>query len=214
MELFDGWPGLKKSSTQKAGAKAAGRPRDAGTTRSILKAALELGIELGFDGLTVEGVAAQAGVGKSTIYRRWPDVWSIVADAVFADVGRIAPVLERATARESFRVSMRLVARSFRGRYGQILRPLIGRAQVDKTLRLALAEHWLSARREISRKIVRRGIASGELRAGLDPDIVLDALYGPLYHRLLLPYEGDAVRLSDAYIDALIATVFDGLERS
>jgi AcrR family transcriptional regulator len=205
---------LKKSSTRNAGNKVAGRPRDMRTTQSILKAALEHGIELGFDGLTVEGIAARAGVGKSTIYRRWPDVWSIVADAVFADVAQIAPVQERATARESFRVSMRLVARSFRGHYGEILRPLIGRAQVDKSLRQALARHWLSARREISREIVRRGVASGELRAGLDPDIVLDALYGPLYHRLLLPYEGDAVRLSDAYIDALIDTVFRGLERN
>ncbi|HSZ59310.1 MAG TPA: TetR/AcrR family transcriptional regulator [Tepidisphaeraceae bacterium] len=204
---------MNKSGARKDGNQAAGRPRDEKTTQGILKAALELGIELGFDGLTVEGVAARAGVGKSTIYRRWPDVWSIVADAVFADVGRIAPVLERATARESFRASMHLIARSFRGRHGEILRPLIGRAQVDKTLRQALAKHWLSARREISRKIVRRGIASGELRAGLEPDIVLDALYGPLYHRLLLPYDGDVIRLSDAYIDALIDTVFGGLER-
>jgi AcrR family transcriptional regulator len=161
----------------------------------------------------VEGIAARAGVGKSTIYRRWPDAWSVVADAVFADATRIAPVQERATARESLRGSMRLVARSFRGHFGEILRPLIGRAQVDKTLRDALAEHWLSARREISRKIVRRGIASGELRADLDPDTVLDALYGPLYHRLLLPYDGDAVHLSDAYIDGLIDTVFGGFER-
>ena len=60
---------------------------------------------------------------------------------------------------------------------------------------------------------LRAQIASGELRAGLEPDIVLDALYGPLYHRLLLPYDGEAVRLSDAYIDALIDTVFAGLER-
>ena len=59
-----------------------------------------------------------------------------------------------------------------------------------------------------------RGIASGELREGLDPDIALDALYGPLYHRLLLPYDGDAVRLSDAYIAiALNDTVFGGLEQ-
>lgn len=193
--------------------KAAGRPRDKRTTHSILKAALELGTELGFDGLTMEGIAARAGVGKTTIYRRWPDVWSILADAVLADVDQIAPFQQRATARESFRVSMRLVARSFRGHHGEILRPLIGRAQIDKRLRQALGRHWLHARREISRQIVRRGIASGELRAGLNPDIVLDALYGPLYHRLLLPYDGDAVRLSNAYIDALIDAVFSGLER-
>src|ERR1700733_3338102 len=139
---------MKRDDAQEDQKKSAGRPRDTRTTQSILKAALELGTESGFDTLTVEGVAARAGVGKSTIYRRWPDVWSIVADAVFADATRIAPVLERATARESFRVSMRLVARSFRGHFGEILRPLIGRAQVDKTLRRALGEHWLCYRRE------------------------------------------------------------------
>jgi AcrR family transcriptional regulator len=204
---------MKQNSTRKDRNKAIGRPRDASTTQSILKAALELGMEAGFDGLTVEGIAARAGVGKSTIYRRWPDVWSILADAVFADAAQIAPVLKCATARESFQASMRLIARSFRGRLGVILRPLIGRAQVDKTVRRALAERWICARRKFSREIVRQGIASGELRAGLEPDIVIDALYGPLYHRLLLPYDGDAVHLSDAYIDALIDTVFGGLER-
>jgi AcrR family transcriptional regulator len=193
--------------------KVPGRPRDSRTTGRILDAALDLGLELGFDGLTVEGVAARAGVGKTTIYRRWPDVWSVVVDAVLDKVNRTAPVEHRATARESFAVSMRLVAKSFRGHHGKILRPLIGRAQIDETLRKTLADRWLLARRKISREIVRGGIASGELREGLDPDVVLDALYGPLYHRLLLPYDGDATRLSDSYIDALIDTVFGGLER-
>jgi AcrR family transcriptional regulator len=204
---------MKKVDTKDDGKPPAGRPRDAQTTREILKTALELGMELGFDALTVEGVAARAGVGKATIYRRWPNVWAIVADAVFAEVARTAPIEQRSTARESFRASMRLVARSFRGRQGEILRPLIGRAQVDQTLHKALIEKWLLARRHVSREIVRRGIASGELRAGLDPDIVLDALYGPLYHRLLLPYDDEGGDLSDPYIDALIDVVFSGLQR-
>jgi AcrR family transcriptional regulator len=190
-----------------------GRPRDAGATRRILKAALELGLESGFADLSVEGIAQRAGVGKTTIYRRWPEVWAIVVDAVLDEVTRVAPVRQSSTARESFRISMRLVAKSFRGRHGRMLRPLIGRAQFDETLRGTIAARWLLARRKLSREIVRRGIAGGELRKGLDPDVVLDALYGPLYHRLLLPYDGDAVQLSDTYIDDLIDTVFGGLEK-
>ncbi len=204
---------MKQTDTNERSDSPAGRPRDARTTQAILRAALKLGMESGFDALTVEGIAARAGVGKATIYRRWPNVWAIVADAVLSDVARIAPIQQRATARESLRASMRLAARSFRGRQGEILRPLIGRAQVDETLHKALIERWLLARRQISREIVRRGVGSGELRPGLDPDIVLDALYGPLYHRLLLPYNGEGVDLSDAYIDALVDTVFRGIER-
>jgi AcrR family transcriptional regulator len=192
---------------------SAGRPRDTQATRRILDAALELGLEVGFDGLTIEGVAERAAVGKTTIYRRWPDIWSVVVDAMLDEVTRVAPVRQLETARESLTVSMRLVAKSFRGHHGKILRPLIGRAQIDETLRKTLADRWLLARRKISREIILRGIASGELRQGLDPDIALDALYGPLYHRLLLPYDGDTILLSDSYINALIDTVFGGLER-
>jgi hypothetical protein len=61
----------------------------------------------------------------------------------------------------------------------------------------------------LSRAIVRRGIERGELRPDLDPDAVIDALY----HRLLLPYSGTEVRLTDAYIDALIEIIFGGIER-
>ena len=57
-----------------------------------------------------------------------------------------------------------------------------------------------------------RAMQSGELRAGLDPDIVLDALYGPFYHRLLVPYKNGVI--SDAFIDALVDMVFNGLKPS
>ena len=205
--------GISKN-TRRAGntPPTAGRPRDEEATEAILKAALELGEELGFEGITVEGVAARAGVGKSTIYRRWANAWAIVAEAFFADAMRLAPIEQRGTVRQSFLASMLLVARSFRGRHGKILRPLIGRAQTDAGLRRALGEHWLQPRREVAREMIRKGMASGELRAGLDPDVVLDALYGAFYHRLLLPYEGEEVRLSEGYVEKLVETVFGGLE--
>ena len=90
------------------------------------------------------------------------------------------------------------------------MRPLLGRAQVDDRLREAVKTRWVEPRRQIAREIIRRGMANGELRPGLDPDVVLDALYGPIYHRLLVPY-GDA-GISDAYVDEVIDTVFGGLE--
>ncbi len=180
------------------------------TTRAILRAALELGEELGFDGLTIEGIAARTGIAKTTIYRRWPNVGAIVMDAFLADVTRLAAIQTRATARESFTASMRLLAKAYRGRLGKILRPLLGRAQTDENLREAVRTRWVEPRREVAREIVRRAMQSGELRADLDPDVVLDALYGPFYHRLLVPYKNGVI--SDAFIDALVDTVFNGLE--
>ena len=202
---------MTNSGAGRASRLTPGRPRDPEATASILRVALELGEESGFDGLTVEGIAARAGVAKTTIYRRWPNAWAIVMDAFLAEVTRTAPLQERATARESFAASMRLLARAYRGRQGKILRPLLGRAQVDANLREAVRKRWVEPRRQVAREIIRRGIESGELRTGLDADVVLDALYGPFYHRLLAPYDNSAI--SDAYVDLLVDTVFRGLER-
>ena len=180
------------------------------TTRTILRASLELGEELGFEGLTIEGLAARTGIAKTTIYRRWPNVGAIVMDAFLGDITRLAAIQTRATARESFTASMRLLAKAYRGRLGKILRPLLGRAQTDENLREAVRTRWIEPRREVAREIICRAMQSGELRADLDPDIVLDALYGPFYHRLLVPYKNSVI--SDAFIDTLVDTVFNGLK--
>jgi hypothetical protein len=134
-------------------------------------------------------------------------------DAFLAEVTRTAPIpiQERTTVRESFAASMWMLARGYRGRQDKILRPLLGQALLDEKLREAVRKRWVEPRRQFAREIIRRGIERGELRAGLDPDVVLDALYGPFYHRLLVPY--DDASISDAYVDALVDTVFGGLER-
>ena len=187
--------------------------RDPGkTTAAILGAALELGEELGFEGLTVEGISDRSGIAKTTIYRRWPNVGAIVMDAFLAEVTRLAPIQVGATAHDSLSSSMRLLARAYRGRLGKILRSLLGRAQADENLREAVRSRWVEPRRQVTREIVRKGIETGELRAGLDPDVVLDALYGPLYHRLLVPY--DNATMSDAFISELVDAVFVGLQRT
>jgi AcrR family transcriptional regulator len=205
---------METETMKKAAAKglndAVPRPRGADATTAILSAALELGEEVGFDTLTIEGIADRTGVAKTTIYRRWPNVWALVMDAFLSEVTRTAPIREKATARESFAASMKSLARAYRGQQGKIMQPLLGRAQVDERLRDAVKTRWVEPRRQIAREIVRRGIANGELRPGLDPDVVLDALYGSLYHRLLVPYNDAAI--SDSYIDAVIDTVFGGLE--
>ncbi len=193
-------------------AAAAAKPtgsRRGDATATILQVALELGEELGFDALTIEGIAARTGVAKTTIYRRWPNVAAIVMDAFLTEVTRAAPIQKRATARESFGLSMKLLVRAYNGQQGRIMRSLLGRAQVDSRLLEAMRLRWVEPRREIARDIVREAIAQGELRPGLNPDIVLDLLYGPIYHRLLIPYIGSDI--TDDFIDALLETVFDGL---
>ena len=87
---------------------------------------------------------------------------------------------------------------------------LVGRSQTDASLREALMTRWVEPRRKIARQILLRGITAGELRAGLDPDVMLDALYGPFYHRFLVPYSDEPVK--DSYVKSVVDAVFGGFE--
>jgi AcrR family transcriptional regulator len=188
--------------------RAGGRPRDADRTAEILRAALDLVEEVGFRQVTVERVAARTGVAKTTIYRRWPNVSVLVTEAFLAQVTAQVPVDETLSAREALRGSMRALTRVFLGKGGQILSALLGQAQTDEVLRQTLLERWLMPRRQLGLEVVRRGKAGGELQANLDENLVIDALFGPLYYRLMMPYAG----LSEAYADEVLRQVFAGLE--
>lgn len=185
-----------------------GRPRDADRTAEILRAALELVGEVGVRQVTVERLTERTGVAKTTIYRRWPNVSALVTDAFLAEVTVLVPVDETLTVREALRGSMHALVRVFLGRGGHILRGLLGQAQTDEVLRQSLLHRWLTPRRQLGLEVVRLGQQRGELRADLDGEVIIDALFGPLYYRLLMPY----APLSEAYADEVLRQVFDGLE--
>jgi AcrR family transcriptional regulator len=203
---LEGWRGLR---TESNGDQRSAPKRGVETTALILRAALKLGTEVGFDALTVELLAERTGIAKTTIYRRWPNISTVVMDAFLAEVDRAAPIVDLATARESLTVSMKSLARLYRGPYGSTLRVLIGRAQTDGELRNAVMTRWVEPRRAVARSIVHQGMVNKEIRGGFDPDLILDALYGPIYHRLLVPYEN--IELSDTYIENLVDTIFKGV---
>ncbi|HEV2739022.1 MAG TPA: TetR/AcrR family transcriptional regulator [Candidatus Elarobacter sp.] len=192
-------------------ARSAGRPRSSLVTETILRTALALAQSDGCEDLTVEKVAEQAGVAKTTLYRRWPNVWAIVLDAFLADVLAVNEAWMTGTARESFTTALKNHVRIFDERRGPLLARIIARGHLDENLMEAVQARWIQPIRKAARSVVRQGIASGELIDGLDPDLFLDMLFGPLYHRLLVTNNRET--LTSAHIDALIDSVFRGVER-
>ncbi len=184
-----------------------GRPRNEAATAAILSAALDLMEEVGLKAVTMEGIAARAGVTKTTVYRRWPSTWAIVLDAFLQE---LVPALEfesQATLRETVRADMLALAANLRGRPGRIFAPLLGVAQFVPELREALWERYIGPRRAQAREVFAAQKTKGELRAGLDADAIIDALYGSLVYKLLVPHG----ELSDEYVDALLECVFGGV---
>lgn len=202
-------PSARSNPTKTARpARSAGRPRSTDCDRSIRAATLELLVEHGFADLTIEGIAARAGCGKATVYRRWPCKSDLVVDAFFATISPQVRFEDTGSLRADFRKQMRLVVRELAGKPGRALATLLACAQMDARLLEAFRTRWLELRRAETRKAIERGVERGELPRDLDVDFVLDALYSPLYFRLLVQHQPITRELGDQLVDL----VFDALE--
>ena len=154
-----------------------GRPRSEKAHQAILKAALHLVTKIGFRDLTLDAVAAKSGVGKMTIYRRWPNKAAEVMDAFLALVGPGTKFPKRPRALDSLKQQMRLQARFFRGPYGKMIKAFLGEAQFDPELSEAFRERWINPRREMTREVLRAAIRQGDLRPKDDLEAMIDMLY-------------------------------------
>ena len=184
-----------------------GRPRSPETRAKILKAAYEMLNEVGFMDLTIEGVAARAQVGKPTIYRRWKTKAALAMDAFLEAVNPELAFPDTGTAKEDFREQMQKIVKLMNSPRGEVLASVIGCGQADEELIAAFRENWLIPRRKDAIAIFQRGVERGELRAEINPEVAIDALYSPLFYRLLLKHQP----LSNKFVNELIELVMNGM---
>jgi len=183
-----------------------GRPRNDDIRQLILNTALDLAFEVGFRALTVEAIAAKAGVGKTTIYRRWPNKGAVVMDAFLSIVGpkTIFPSTDRAI--NSIQLQMKAQVKAFRSKYGNMIRSLVGDGQFDSDVLDAFRQRWILPRRQLARSTIELAMKQGDLRSDLDVDTVIDTLYAPIYYRLMF----ETGPISDAYASGLYQSVIKG----
>ena len=172
----------------------------------ILTTALDLAFEVGFRALSVEAIAAKAGVGKTTIYRRWPNKGAVVMDAFLSIVGpkTIFPSTDRAI--NSIQLQMKAQVKAFRSKYGKMIRSLVGDGQFDSDVLDAFRRRWILPRRQLARNTIELAMKQGDLRSDLDVDTVIDTLYAPIYYRLMF----ETGPISDAYAKGLYQSVVKG----
>jgi AcrR family transcriptional regulator len=179
--------------------------RDEHARLAVLHAADDLLVERGFGGVTIEGIAARAGVAKQTIYRWWPSKVDVLMDTLVEDAGRHLAVPETGPAAEAARRYLHALARFLtRNPAGKVLLALIGEAQHDADMARVFHERYLDPQRERERGLLRRGIDAGELPAALDVDATLDALCGPVFYRALT-----GAPIPRAFVDELVTNVLD-----
>ena len=189
---------------EEAPSRAPGRPRCPTTHQAILDAANNLLDEIGFTNMSLEGIAARAGVGKATIYRRWSNKASVVMDAFLAATAKEIAFPNTRSAREDIRRQMRSVVKVLNGPRGRTIATLIGVVQSDNELAEAFRTRFVAVRRGEAKAVVQRGIANGEFKPDMDLESVLDCLYGPLYFRLLIGHEKASAKYADQLVDLVL----------
>lgn len=183
-----------------------GRSEDA--RQAVLEAADDLLTERGFADLTIEGIAAAAGVAKQTIYRWWNSKTDILMDALLQDAAQHLTPADHGDLREDLRDHLgRLALFLTRSDPGAVCRALIGQAQHDPAFATVFRTRFLSEQRERDRLPLDRAIARGQLAPGTDVPADVDQLVGPVYYRVLVTGEPVGPPFTDRLVDQYLKCV-------
>jgi AcrR family transcriptional regulator len=167
------------------GAARRGRPRDAAADDAILRATVDLLDEAGFDRLTIEAVAARAGVGKPTIYRRWHSKAELVVDAVTILFPFTPASPEHSDDDDIADMVLRFVHGVAASPMSRVLPALLASADWNRGLGATFRERYLGPRRAYLAALIRQAANSGTISPHADPEAAVDLLFGPLFYHWL-----------------------------
>jgi len=183
-------------------ARTCGRPRSAEADEAILRAALELCARGGFEGATVEAVAARAGVGKATVYRRYPNrVGLAVAAATHVCSGLVDDV-DTGSVREDLRLIAHGLVRMINVELTRVILAEIASTAARNAEVREAQQQFVATRRAVTARAIARGIARGELRPDTDRDVLSDFVAAGLLHRGVTLGEPVDDRYADRLVDA------------
>lgn len=194
-----------------AGPRSLGRPRDPRVDAAIVDATLNLLADSGYSALTMEAVAALAGVGKATLYRRYAGKEQLVVDAL-ASMSEAVEVVEGASVRDELAARLEAVRRkSASSLAGKLFPRLVSASAENPELMRSYRQQVLQPRRVAFEQALRRGIAEGSVRDDVDLDHAVDLLLGPMVYRNLIrndPPPGP--ELAGRIVDDVLAALAPG----
>ncbi|MDT7707907.1 MAG: hypothetical protein QOG20_3514 [Pseudonocardiales bacterium] len=194
--------------SDRSAAPGVGRPRDPGVDERVARAAADVFGQEGWAGFTVDAVARRAGVGKASIYLRWPNKEALLVGALSSRIDRVADI-DTGSVRDDLVQLARQMLTSYLGDSGRATIRLLTDADTVPGVGEQV-EKVREAQVLAARAIVRRGIRRGELRAGTSVTLLLDAVVGGcLNHVLATPahLREQVAAGADAYAADLVAFV-------
>lgn len=199
-------PNAKRA--RRALAPGRGRPRSEVAHEAILDAAITLVREVGYDAVTIEGIAARAGVGKATVYRRWAGKETVVVEAIQRLMSNAMRVPDTGSTDRDVRFLMRVA----QGMYADPSTPMLlsglvaamaRSASIAGAVRSSFVANW----RDSMRAVLVRGKTRGDIAGGIDLELALDLLGGPAFHRALI----GGRTIDGAFVSGVVDVVLRGL---
>ncbi len=171
----------------------------------MLQATLEELAEAGYSALSLERVARRAGVNKTSVYRRWGTRDSVLLDAILERASQSVPIPDTGSVRSDLlELARAIIANNSTPETQAVIRAFVAEAPRESALAARGREFW-AARFVADRQIIQRGMDRGELPSDTNPDLVIEALLGPLYLRLLITAEPLDIAYAERVIDLLLA---------
>lgn len=167
------------------GKAGAGRPRSEDARKAILDSARKLMTRTPLSALSIEAIAKKAGVGKTTIYRWYPNKAAVAMEAFLEQPGIKNILPTTTTAAEGVKRQIENLVRQLRGQNGRIIAGIIAESQADPAVLDLLYEKFLKERVENLYNHIEAGKRNGEFKADIHTDIALDMIMGPLFLRVL-----------------------------
>jgi AcrR family transcriptional regulator len=186
-----------------------GRPRSERSRAAVLRATSELMHEVGLRAMTTDEIAARSGTSKATIYKWWPNKHAVAVEAFLSEMLAEAADPDTGSAREDFRIVLRGLIHFYVGPSGGVFAQLIAEAQFDPAVAVEYRDHLVGSRRKLARAIWDRGVARGELRPDVDPEVAMDLVFGPAIYRLVARH----APLDDDAADEVVDVAMSGLAR-
>jgi AcrR family transcriptional regulator len=189
------------------GRRGRGRRPAAEVRSDVLAAAGELLLGEGMAGFTFERVAAMSGASKVTLYKWWPSKGALALESYFHAVEQRLEFPDTGDIETDLTTQVRAFVGLLAGPVGQVVAELIGHSQTDPELAAEFRARYSGPRRALAVAAMRVAQQRGQIRVDVDPEVVVDQLWGAGYHRLLIPDQP----LTDAFAVALVRNVLAGV---
>lgn len=184
-----------------------GRQRSEESEEAILSAVIQLFRGKPLRDISIEEIARKAGVGKATIYKWWPSKAYLAFDAFSKRLKKMVPIRDTGNAERDFAEQLYALFAFFDTPAGKLLGQFLGEGQIDEEFAVLFRERFLKPRRQLVGVIFDRAVERGQIRRGLDRELVLDMIYGPGFYRMMIRHEA----LGREAVDSMVSALFQGL---